>query len=107
MQEGQPGVRKPSARPTPAIISVFRPFRYFVKVGGIAEEWMALHGLPNSNANRVPASLTADWSISPMATLAPKRCRPVAVARPIPQAPPVMAHSVAAGVPGVAAEANR
>jgi hypothetical protein len=36
MQKGQPGVRKPSARPTPAIISVFRPFRYFVKVGGIA-----------------------------------------------------------------------
>jgi len=42
MQKGQPGVRKPSARPTPAIISVFRPFRYFVKVGGIAEKWMPL-----------------------------------------------------------------
>src|ERR1700689_3568307 len=41
------------------------------------------HGLPNSNANRVPASLTADWSISPMGTLAPKGLGPVAVARHI------------------------
>lgn len=84
-----------------------RPFRYFVKVGGIAEKWMPLPWFTKLQCQSGTGLFDGGLVDIADSDPAPKRCRPVAVARPIPQAPPVKAHSVAPGVPGVAAEANR